>query len=203
MTPYIFEITKGPLDMRKRKLLLHENYIEYQAGNMPSLKTARINKTDIKEVRIGMRITRGIEFPVGRQFIFEFRKSPLNVFRIRFSSSVKNRKNNSVKLFNEINNAIWNLYLNEIIAHWQIDFDHGKQIKLAKVMINKSGVFFKKKTSINRKLLFVEWSDLKLTDYHENFYLGSKKNKNSKRLLNVCDDWNAVMLYQFIKNNLP
>ena len=199
---YQFEISRGPVDVRKRKLILNSDYIEFESRHIQNHIPKRIYKREIKDVRIGMRILRGIEFPVGREFFFEFKTSPLKTFKIKFSSSLRNRKNNSLKLFNEINQAMWKLYLNDLLNDYESQFNEGKSIHLAKVELNKNGLTFKKKTSINRKKHFVTWDDLIVTDFHENFYIGSRSDKKVKRLMNVCDDWNAVMLYAFLNARL-
>lgn len=199
---YEFEISRGPIDIRKRKLILTPDCIEFEGRHIKSKIPKRLNKTQIKEVRMGMRMIRGIEFPVGREFIFEFRLAPFKIFRIKFSSSFKNRKNNSVKLYNDISNAMWKLYLNDLLYEIEHRLKNGEPIKLAHVIISPEGVSFKKKTSINRHAYFLNWDEVTIKPFHDSFYLMSKKNKLIRRIINLHIDWNAVILYKLLIRRL-
>mgnify|MGYP006951293358 CR=1 FL=1 len=60
-------IKRGPIDNKSRELVIHPDFIRFEAGNS-SNSYIEIKKLSIKEYRFGVRWISGYKFIIGREY---------------------------------------------------------------------------------------------------------------------------------------
>src|ERR1051325_6216725 len=87
MQELIFLIQRGPLDNRKRQLIINPRFLQFENKDMLADPFTRFNSEEIKECRYGVNWIRGIsDFIIGREYQIFLRSQRNIILKINFKS---------------------------------------------------------------------------------------------------------------------
>ena len=101
-------IKSGFLD-RQRKLVLAENHMAWENGDLKGKEFLRISKSDYADFKHGMDWIVWYKFTVGREYSITFNDTKNQELKIRFHSYFGLNNENHQKYFDIIND-VWSLY---------------------------------------------------------------------------------------------
>lgn len=162
------KITSGFLE-RERKLILAENYLEYETGDLKGSRFTRLNKSDIADFKHGMDWIVWYRFTVGRQFSVSFKDKNNKELRILFDSYFGLHKQNE-QLYADIVEDIWQYYHSDIVNTFLDKFRNSEAFEIQGIKINKDGV------KLRGDNLLLTWPKVSIKEYYRYFAVYNKEN---------------------------
>lgn len=131
-------ITSGFLD-RQRKLILTEDYLEWENGNLKGQEFTRLDKSDIVDFKHGTEGIVWYKFTVGRQFSITIKDNNNKEVKILFQSYFGLGKD-AHQIYAEIIDDVWRLYHSSIVETFlQTFYDQG-EIEIQGVTLKNEGI---------------------------------------------------------------
>lgn len=158
-------ITSGFLD-RQRKLILTEDYLEWEDGDLKGREFTRLDRSDIVDFRHGMDWIVWYKFTVGRKFSITFKDKKNKELQIRFNSPFGLHKENHQK-YADIVDDIWTLYHSKIVDSHLDKFYKEGEIKIRGVKLINDGIELPGE-------IVIPWREVATKDYHRYFAIYSR-----------------------------
>lgn len=163
-------ITPGFLD-RQRKLILTDDYLEWENGDLKGKEFTRLNKSDIVDFRHGIDWIVWYKFTVGRQFSITFKDKKNKELKIEFNTRFGLHKENFQK-YSDIVDDIWSLYHSDIVDSYLDKFYNEGQFEIQGIKFKKEGV------ELREKLGLISWDKVAIKEYYKYFAIYNKDNSD-------------------------
>ena len=154
---------------RERKLIVAENYLEYETGDLKGSEFTRLNKSDIADFKHGTDWIVWYRFTVGRQFSITLKDKKKKELRILFDSYFGLHKQND-QLYADIVEDIWNFYHADIVDIFRHRFRNSEAFEIQGIKINKDGV------KLRRDNLLITWPKVSIKEYYRYFAVYNNEN---------------------------
>lgn len=178
------------------KLILESHQITLLENNEI---ISQIKSEDIDAYRFGIAWITGAVFSIGRLYKIDIRsKNNIDTIKIRLRTVYGVRKYILDEKYNQILDALFNIYWNDVIKSFLDKIDIGENITVCNILINKNGVHFDK----GRNNHFISWEDIDSRIYHDYYSISSKKNPHCYITFTFLDDWNAGIIYSVTRGIL-
>ena len=163
-----YELKSGPLD-RRRKLVLAEDYVEFENKNLKGQEFTKFNKADIVDFKHGMDWIVWYKFTVGRQFSITFKDKKNKELKILFKSYFGFNGHYN-QMYAEIVDDIWKYYHQDIVNKYLDKFYNNEELKIRKLKMNQEGIELPGQSSI------LAWDRIDIKEYYRYFVICDKEN---------------------------
>ena len=185
-------ITSGFLD-RERKLVLADEYLEWENGNFKGNEVTRLNKSDIVDFKHGMDWIVWYKFTVGRKVSISFKYKKNKELKIQFRSYFGLRKEIDQN-YSDIVDDIWRLYHSSIVDSFVERFYRHGESEIQGIKLTKEGIALKEKE-------VVPWDKVATKDYYQYFAIYHSDNSNIHSRVNF-NEYGTEILWGAIKRIL-
>jgi hypothetical protein len=165
-----YVITSGFLD-RQRKLILTEDYLEWENKDLKGKEFTKLDKSDIVDFKHGMDWIVWYKFTVGRQFSIAFKDKNNKELKIKFNSRFGLHEDNNQK-YSEIVDDIWKLYHSSIVDSFLDNFYNGRQVKIQGITLRNDGIELRGDKGL------VPWDKVETKDYYRYFAIYHRDNSD-------------------------
>jgi hypothetical protein len=163
-----YELKSGLLD-RQRKLILTEEYVEFEEKDLKGQEFTRLDKTDIVDFKHGMDWIVWYKFTVGRQFSITFKDKENNELKILFKSYF-GFNSHYHQMYAEIVDDIWKYYHQDIVNKYLDKFYNNDELRIRELKINQNGIELPGQSSI------LTWGRVNIKEYYRYFAICDKEN---------------------------
>ncbi len=139
-------IQRGPIDRRQRQLIITQDLIQFEEKNGSDAVTT-FTKDEICEYRYGINWIKGFEFTIGREYVIFVRNSSGQTLNISFKTFYGSRKKEYHKLSNDILNALWYFFFNDIANQLYDKFKKGADITIGRATLTKDAIIVDEKVA--------------------------------------------------------
>ena len=168
MTEYL--ITSGLLD-RQRKLVLTDDYVEWENGDLKGRGFTRLNKSDIVDFKHGIDWIVWYKFTIGRQFSITFKDKRNKELKILFKTHFGLHKENNQK-YADIVDDVWRLYHSNIVDNFLERFYNQGEVEIQGIKLKNEGIELKDKIGL------VPWDKVTTKDYYRYFAIYNRDNSD-------------------------
>ena len=162
-------IKRGLLDRIPRQLLITPDFISFENKSSASGIFTKFYKDEITDYRYGINWIRGLEFTIGREFLFYVRNSSMEVLKINFKTFYNIKKKESYKLSNDVLNSLWKFHFGLLANKLFNALVEGKEVTIGKATLTNEVIIVKENGIIKDDYKTFYWDDLKAKDYHTYF----------------------------------
>ncbi|MCD1117202.1 hypothetical protein [Chryseobacterium turcicum] len=185
-----FTVVRGLFDIRKRQLIIDENFLKFENKDHIKDLFSIIPKNEIVGIRYGIHFIKGLEFYIGREYqIFVQTQSGKEV-KIFFKLFYGRKLNEKHQLFSDIVDELWNYYFNDILNHYLLQYNNNEIFDLGGILFKNACIQFDKKEIL--------YSDLAIKKYNHYFMIYSKEDQYKNIMLYYLKDKNAVILVEVL-----
>jgi hypothetical protein len=186
-------ITSGFLD-RQRKLILTEDYLEWENGNLKGQEFTRLDKSDIVDFKHGTEGIVWYKFTVGRQFSITIKDNNNKEVKILFQSYFGLGKD-AHQIYAEIIDDVWRLYHSSIVETFlQTFYDQG-EIEIQGVTLKNEGI------KLRDKMGLIPWDKVSTKDYYTYFAIYNTDNPDIHSRVSY-NEYGTETLWSAIKSIL-
>ncbi len=186
-------ITSGFLD-RQRKLILTEDYLEWENGNLKGQEFTRLDKSDIVDFKHGTEGIVWYKFTVGRQFSITIKDNNNKEVKILFQSYFGLGKD-AHQIYAEIIDDVWRLYHSSIVETFlQTFYDQG-EIENQGVTLKNEGI------KLRDKMGLIPWDKVSTKDYYTYFAIYNTDNPDIHSRVSY-NEYGTETLWSAIKSIL-
>jgi hypothetical protein len=156
----------------------------------------KFKKSEIKDIRYGIKPINGYRFRIGRIYYVDIRNSEGEIIKIRLRSLYRI---NRISLWNKykiILESLFDNHINDISLHYISKFNEGLSFNLLGNTISREGILFQNDNDI------IPWMDLGTKNYATYFSLFSLSNGNHYKTFQYLTDWNTVVLFSVTRHIL-
>jgi len=183
-------ITSGFLD-RQRKLILTEDHLAWENGDLKGKEFTRLNKSDIVDFKHGVDRIVWNKLTVGRQFSVTLKSEKNQELKIRFSSHFGFRKENNQK-YSDIVDDIWRFYHSSIVDNCLDKFYSKGEIEIQGIRLKNEGIELRRQTAL------IPWDKVSIKDYYRYFAIYSRDNSDIHSRVNY-NEYGTETLWSAIK----
>jgi hypothetical protein len=185
-----YKVKTGLLD-RPRKLILTNDYIEFENKNLVNDSFTRLLKGDIVDFKRGLERIIWYEFSVGFQYSFSFLDKDNKTLDINFKNYFGLQLNYG-QFYSEIINLIWDYYFTDIVNQDIDNIYSHKDIELNNVRIGLDGIEF---TDTQET---IDWNNLDYKEYFNYFAVHKADNSKIHKTFSF-NEWNSERLFSLIR----
>lgn len=186
-------ITSGFLDWQ-RKLILTEDYLEWENGNLKGQEFTRLDKSDIVDFKHGTEGIVWYKFTVGRQFSITIKDNNNKEVKILFQSYFGLGKD-AHQIYAEIIDDVWRLYHSSIVETFlQTFYDQG-EIEIQGVTLKNEGI------KLRDKMGLIPWDKVSTKDYYTYFAIYNTDNPDIHSRVSY-NEYGTETLWSAIKSIL-
>lgn len=186
-------ITPGFFD-RQRKLVLTEDYLEWENGDLKGREFTRLNKSDIIDFKHGVDPIVWYEFTVGRQFSITFKDKSNKELKILFKTHFGLRSENRQK-YAAIITDVWRLYHSTIVDSFLDRFYNRGEIEIQGIKLKTEGIELREKTGM------IPWDKVRTKDYYRYFAIYNRDNSDTHSRVSY-NEYGTETLWSAIKTIL-
>src|SRR5471030_1357608 len=135
-------IQRGPIDKKKRLLLITADFIQFDDKNGPALPV-KFEKNEIREYRFGINWIKGFEFTIGREYVVFIRSSFDQTIKISFKTFYGVRKKEYHKLSNDILTFLWLFFFDGITDKYYKVFQSGADVVIGRVTFTREAIIIR------------------------------------------------------------
>lgn len=197
-----FEIKRSFFDNAKRKLILNENYLEFQNKDRVHDEFTRFETKDIVALRYGIN---WIEYILnfGREYVIEVQNRSGKTLKVSFSSYFGINLKEKTQNYARVVDSLWDFYFEKIILEFLEKFKAENSIVIGEVKIENSGIIIRPDNGISRKDTFIEWNKVGTRRYRTYYSIFSVENPAKiNRGYSFKSDWNTSVLYSVVEQIL-
>lgn len=188
-----YELKSGLLD-RHRKLVLTEEYVEFENKDLIGQEFTRFNKTDIVDFKHGMDWIVWYKFTVGRQFSITFKDKRGKELKIIFKSYF-GLNSHYHQLYSDIVDDIWTYYHKNIVDKYLDRFYNNEELSLQGLKLNQSGIQLTGQSSV------LPWERVDMKEYYRYFAIFDKENPQIHSRVSY-NEYETEILWSVIKTIL-
>ncbi|HMG94422.1 MAG TPA: hypothetical protein VK589_30390 [Chryseolinea sp.] len=185
-----FIIRTGIFD-RKRKLILSEEYLEYEDKDFIGNEFSRFDKCDIQDFKHTRDRIVWYEFSVGQRFTITFKSKQNKEIKISFDSYLGLREV-CHNLYSTIVETTWQYYHASIVECFLNRFYNGEELEIQGIKINNTGVILKDHHT------WVPWDKLGMSDYERYFVVHHKDNPQLHSRVN-SNEYGSETLWSLLR----
>jgi hypothetical protein len=152
---------------RPRRLMLAEDYLEWENGNLKGHEFSKLNKSEIVDFKHRVDSIVWYEFRVGWEFWITFKDKNKKELKIKFDSYFGSRKNNHQK-YRDVVSDIWRLYQSDIVNTFLDSFYQDKEVEVQGITLKKEGV------ELRERDRFIPWDKVAFKEYRRYFAIYHK-----------------------------
>lgn len=182
-------ITPGPFD-RQRKLVLTEDYIEWETGDLKGQEFTRLENSDIDDFKHGMDWIVWYKFTVGRKFSITLRSKHNKQLSIEFKSYFTRNKENNQK-YAEIINDIWCLYHRNIVDRFLDKFYSDHPVEVQGIRLTNEGIELRDAQGL------IPWEKVAIKEYNKYFAVYHRDNSTIHSRVNF-NEYGTETLWSII-----
>ena len=182
---------KSTIFDRPRRLIINNEYISFDNRSSVGLEPTVFQKKEIKGIRYGVRLIRGVYFYIGRIYCIDILNTNREIIRIRLKSIYQIRNKRLTEKYLSIVNSLLEFYFIDLAITLINQFNDGHTIELLGVEFSTAGV----KLDAKQKHPLISWDDLKTGSYSSYYVLSSKSDPNNYRHFEWMHHWNTATLY--------
>jgi hypothetical protein len=168
VTEYL--ITSGFLD-RQRKLVLADDYLEWENGDLKGRESTRLNKSDIVDFKHGIDWIVWYKFTIGRQFSITFKDKRNKELKILFKTHFGLHNENNQK-YADIVDDVWRRYHSNIVDNFLDRFYNLGEVEIQGIKLKNEGIELKDKIGL------VPWEKVTTKDYYRYFAIYNRDNSD-------------------------
>lgn len=163
-------ITSGFLD-RQRKLVLCDDYLEWENGDLKGREFTRLNKSDVADFKHGMDWIVWYKFTVGRQFSISLKDKKNKELKIHFKSRFGLHGENHQKYANIVDD-IWRLYHSNIVDNFLDRFYDQGEIEIRGIKLKNEGI------ELRETIPLIPWDKVVTKEYDRYFAIYNRDNSD-------------------------
>lgn len=182
-------ITPGFFD-RQRRLVLAEDYIELETGDLKGREYTRWESSDIDDFKHGMDWIVWYKFTVGQKFSITLKSKNNKQLRIEFKSYFMWNKENNQK-YTDIVNDIWSLYHRNIVDEFLDKFYNDHPAELQGIKLTNEGIKLRDAGGL------VPWEKVAIKEYNRYFAIYHRDNSTVHSRVNF-NEYGTETLWSFI-----
>jgi hypothetical protein len=186
-------ITSGFLD-RERKLVLTDDYLEWENGDLKGREFTRLNKSDIVDFKHGIDWIVWYKFTVGRQFSITFKDKRNKELKILFNSHFGLHNENNQK-YSDIVENVWRLYHSNIVDNFLDRFYNQGEVEIQGIKLKNEGI------ELTDKIGLVPWNKVTTKDYYRYFAIYNRDNSDIHSRVSY-NEYGTETLWSLIKTIL-
>ncbi|MDR3693979.1 hypothetical protein [Mucilaginibacter sp.] len=195
-------IQRGPIDRKKRQLVITSDFIQFEDNNGFDLFTV-FQKEDICEYRYGINWISGYQFTIGREYVIFVRNSSDQVMKISFKSLYGRRKKEYHRLSNNILNTLWDYFFSPITNQLYDEFKKSADITIGRATLTSSGIFVAENGLVKTEKKMIPWENMEIRSYQTYFAVFSTINPAKiNAAFSYLNDWNTLVLHSIVKHIL-
>lgn len=179
---------------RDRKVVLTEDYVEYEANDLIGNEFIRFNKADIADIKFGITYSSFRTITYGREYAIAFKSKANKILTIKFASYFNLHKE-YWDFYTQLVAGAQKHFISNLSRQYLEAFYSGQDVRLGSVGVMQEGI---KKIGTNLNFL---WSDLKFSE-HKGYFVLSRKSAPEFHLWIVYNEWHTELLYVVIKTIL-
>jgi hypothetical protein len=154
---------------RPRKLLLAEDYLEWENENYTHDAFTRLKWSDIIDFKHTDESIVWYHFNVGRQYSITFKVKGCGELRIRFTSYFSLNLDNDRK-YRAIIEDIWHLHYSKLVTEYLDEFYSKGEIEIKGIKLTQEGIW------LDKQAKFILWEEVATKDYIRYFIIYNKNN---------------------------
>ena len=162
-------VIKSGLVARERKLVLTEDYLEWENKDLKGNEFTRLNKSDYLDFRHGMDWIVWYKFTVGRKFLIAFKDKRNRELKIQFDSYFGLRTENN-QTYSDIINDVWSLYHSKVVDRFLDGFYNDGQTEVQGLELRKDGIELRGANAL------IPWDKVLTKDYYRYFAIYHRDN---------------------------
>lgn len=170
---------------------LAPSYIEYENRSLLSDAFARIEKSEVADIKHEMDFIIWYRFYVGCEFKIDIKTKGDGVVKIVFRSYFS-KNEEYTKAYAAIVDVLWNYYLSHIVDEWKAQFSAGYRVEFNGVMLVEQGVYLLKSKCL------IQWEEIEVKEY-QNYYTIYDRNRPENNRLLRYNEWGSEVLFSLIK----
>jgi hypothetical protein len=174
---------------RNRKLILDDDYIEFDDQDLIAASPTKIYISDIEAFRYGLKWIKGYQFVIGRIYCMDIKSTHGAIIKLRLKSLYGVNKKAIHQKFSTIIDKLYDKYFDSMSMAYLQQFEEGKKIELLGVAFETPGITF-----IN-KGVHIPWQEVGSKTYTTYYSLFSKSTPEVYMTFEFVSDWNAGILY--------
>ncbi len=155
-------VTKSGLLDRERKLVLTEDYLEWENKDLKGNEFTRLNKSDYLDFRHGMDWIVWYKFTVGREYSITFKDTKNRELMIRFHSYFGSNNENHQK-YSDIINDVWSLYHSDVVNNLLEKFYNIGEVEVQGLKLKSEGIELREGKGV------VPWNKMATKEYYRYF----------------------------------
>ena len=163
-----YELKSGLFD-RQRKLVLSEEYVEFENKDLRGKEFTRFNKAEIVDFKHGMDWIVWYKFTVGRQFSIAFKDKRNKELKVVFKSYF-GLYSHYHQMYSNIVDEIWRYYHLDIVDKYLDRFYNNEELCLQGLKLNQSGIQLAGQNSV------LAWDRVDIKEYYRYFAICDKQN---------------------------
>jgi hypothetical protein len=196
---YYTEVKAWPFSRRSRPLIINNNIIKYDTGNLLSNSFTIFSKDEIKEFRCGIRWIRGLEFYIGREYQVFIRNKNNEEIGIHFKTMYGFKRKQLHHQYGQIIEALWKFFFWDIVTSYLKKFSEEVEFEISNVHFAKQGLTIKSRGIMKDEKKFIPWDKVGTHDYSTYFAIFAiDDSANVNKACSYQEDWNTYVLNHLI-----
>jgi len=193
------EIQRGPIDSKKRQLIITRDFIQFEDKSGVDPFTI-FQKEEIGEYCYGINWIRGFEFTIGREYVILIRNSSRQTMKIGFKALYGRRKKEYHKLSNDILNTLWDFFFSPITNEHYDKFKKGADVAIGRATLTKEAIIVDEGGLIKSEKKVIPWDNMEIKSYQTYFAIFSMiEPSKTYATFSYLKDWNTLVLHSIVK----
>jgi hypothetical protein len=127
---------------RNRKLVLDDDFIEFDDKDLITASAAKIYTSDIEAFRYGLRWIKGYQFVIGRTYCMDIKSTQGEIIKLRLKSLYGVNKKAIHQKFSAIIDTLYDKYFDRMSMAYLQQFEEGNKFELLGVTFETPGITF-------------------------------------------------------------
>ena len=185
---------KSDIFDRKRDLIFHPNFLEFDDNDRIDGNSTKFEKESIAKFKFGIKWLNGYAFTFGRVYCIDIEDQNGKQIKLRLKSFYGINLKSLSKKFVAIVDGLQDYYFDDISRKYLQDFSSNIKFKINNIEYDHQGINFKNNS--------IPWEDLQTKNYRNYFSLSSKSDRKKYILVDYMNDWNGTVIYSVTRKIL-
>ncbi|CCB69355.1 Hypothetical protein FBFL15_1272 [Flavobacterium branchiophilum FL-15] len=197
-----FTIIRGIIDNAQRKLILKQEFIQFESNDRVSNPYTTFKSNEILEFRYGMKwITFKLTF--GREYFIYIKNNQNKIIKINFRTYFGRKKTEYHNLYGNIIQNIIKFYFDNRVVEYIKRYENKEAFTIGEVKFSVDGVTIQVSGIINHSEKMIAWNNIRTKDYISYFSIYSAEDPSKiNRGYSYLNDWNTYVLYCVLRSIL-
>jgi hypothetical protein len=189
----VYKVKSGLLD-RQRSLMMTDDLVEWESGDLKRNQFTRLNKADIVDFKHGHDWIVWYRFTVGRQFSITIKDKRNRELKIRFTSYFGLHPE-YIDLYAEMVDDIWRLYHSDIVDRHLDILKNSGELEIQGIKLSESGIQLRGQQSV------ISWDNLNIKEYYSYFAVFHQETPELHSRVSY-NEYGTEILWSMLKNIL-